>query len=139
MTDTVLNTKPIFSSAPQINWCSLTAANTAKDGTGTVGTVFTAHATKGGRVEKLRVRPLGTNVITVARVFINNGSTSATAANNSLFTEITLAATTVSEVAAQTEVEYTLNLALPAGYKLLVTLGTAVAAGHQFTAVGGEY
>lgn len=134
------NTAPIFSRIPDVQWAnSIAAANTAKDGTGTVNTVFTADATNGGRVEKLKVRPMGTNVATVLRVFINNGSTNATAANNVLYTEATIAAATLSEVAALADTEITLNLALPAGYKLNVALGTAIAAGVAVTAVGGKY
>lgn len=135
------NTSPIYSRTPDIQWgtSALAAANTAKDGTGTVLTVFTADATEGGRVEKLRIRAIGTNVATVLRVFINNGSTNATAANNVLFTEMTIAATTLSEVAALLENEIALALSLPAGYKINVTIGTTVAAGLMVSAVGGKY
>lgn len=140
MADTTLNTAPIYSAYPIVTWApTITAANTAKDGTGTVNTVFTADATNGGRCEKLKIKALGSNVATSLRVFINNGSTNATAANNSLFAEMTIAATTLSEVAALLENELLLNLALPAGYKLNVVLGTAVAAGLAVTAVGGKY
>jgi hypothetical protein len=134
-----LNTAPIYSAAPIINWGTVATANTAKDGTGTVVTVFTADATNGGRVEKLKTRALGTNVATVLRVFINNGSTNATAANNSLYSEMTIATTTLSEVAAQVDNELSMQLALPAGYKINIALGTTVAAGLQVTAVGGKY
>lgn len=133
------NTAPIYSRTPDVQWGTIATANTAKDGTGTVVTVFAADATEGGRVEKLRIRAAGTNVATVLRLFVNNGATNATAANNSLFTEITLPATTLSEVAALTEQEITLNISLPAGYKLNATIGTTVAAGYALTAVGGKY
>lgn len=139
MGDTTLNTKPIYTREPDNQWGTVAAANTAKDGTGTVVTVFTADATNGGRVEKLKVRPLGTNVATVMRVFINNGLTNATAANNVLYMEKTLPATTVSETAELPDVEIPLNLALYKGHKLNVTLGTVVAAGLAVTAVGGKY
>lgn len=139
MTDTVLNTKPIYSSAPVIGWCVVDTANTAKDGTGTVGTCFTADASNGGRIERIKVRGKGTNVATVLRVWINNGSTNGTAANNTLFTEVTIAATTLSEVAALADNEIAMNLALPAGYKVNVTIGTTVAAGLHVTGVGGKY
>ncbi len=102
-------------------------------------TVFVSDATNGGRVEKLKVRNTGTAVATVLRVFINNGSTNGTAANNTLYTEATIAAATLSEVAAQTDYEVTLGLALPAGYKLNVAIGTTVAAALAVTAVGGKY
>lgn len=139
MADTTLNTKPIYSGYPDLAWGTVATANTAKDGTGTVVTVFTADATNGGRVEKLKVRAAGTNVATVLRVFINNGSTNATAANNTLYTEATIAATTLSEVAALADNEITLTLALKPGYKINVTIGTTVAAGLAVTGVGGKY
>jgi len=135
------NTAPIFSSLGDIEWgtTAITTANTAKDGTGTVLTCFTADATNGGFVQRIRFRAAGTNIATVARVFINNGSTNATAANNILYDEITLAATTLSEVSALAVYELPLNFALPPGYKLNVTLGTTVAAGYYVSVIGGKY
>lgn len=133
------NAAPIFSKVAKINWGVITAANTAKDGTGTVVTVFTADATNGSFVQKLIVRPQGTNVASVLRVFLNNGSVNTTAANNSLVAEIGLPATTNSEVAAIAGMELPLNIPVPPGYKLNVTLGTAVAGGYAVTAVGGDY
>lgn len=134
------NTNPIFTLTPDVAWgtTAITTANTAKDGTGTVLTVFTAGA-NGSYVQRVRFRPSGTSVQTVARLFINNGSTNATAANNILFDEITLSAITVSETAAQPSFEIPLNFALPAGYKLNITIGTTVAAGFYVSAIGGDY
>lgn len=140
-----VNVTPIYSKVGDIQWGTISAANTAKDGTGTVLTIFTADATNGGRVDRIRARALGTNVATVLRVFINNGSTPATAANNTLWAEATLPATTLSEVGALAVVEIPngsdagFPLVLPPGYKLNVTLGTAVAAGYAVTAAGGKY
>ena len=134
-----MNTAPIYSAAPVINWGVIDTANTAKDGTGTVVNVFTADATNGGRVEKLRIKAKGTNVATVLRVWLNNGSTNATVSNNSLLAEMTIGATTLSEVAQLAENELILNIALPAGYVLNITIGTTVAAGLHVTAIGGRY
>jgi hypothetical protein len=144
------NTQQRFSAVASIAVGQTVAtANTAKDGTGTVVTIFTADATNGGRVERVRFRALGTNIATVARIFINNGSTNATAGNNSLYAEVTLPATTLSEVAALALQEIPnantvpdptgFPLVLPPGYKLNVTLGTTVAAGYCVTALGGAY
>ncbi len=136
-----INTAPIFSKRGDVQWhdpAPLTAANTAKDGTGTVATVFTAGA-DGAYVQKLVARSYGTNVATVLRLFINNGGSNAVAANNSLINEMTLPATTLSESAAQPPYELPLNFALPAGYKLLCTIGTTVAAGYEMTIFGGSY
>jgi hypothetical protein len=133
------NTSPIFSAKGAIQWnpTILLVANTAKDGTGTVANVFTGNATgnaAGNFVQKLIARSLGTNVATVLRVFINNG-----AASSSLIAELTLPATTLSEIAAQPDFILPLNFVVPAGYKLNCTLGTTVAAGFAVTVIGGEY
>lgn len=137
---TVANLDPIYSSRGQVEWAvALLAANTAKDGTGTVSTIFTGNATAGGFVQHIRCKAAGTNVATVVRIFMNNGATNATAANNVMIGELTLAATTLSEVAATQEYSYPLNIAIPPGFKINVAIGTAVAAGWIFSAVGGSY
>jgi hypothetical protein len=135
------NLNPIYVEAPQVNWgaTALATANTAKDGTGTVLTVFTADATDGSFLNKLSIRAAGTNIATVLRVFINNGLTNATPANNILYTEQTLPATTLSEVAALAAVEIPLNIALPAGFRINCTVGTTIAAGVYISGVGGSY
>lgn len=138
------NTQPIFSSLGEVQWSisAMTVANTTKELTGgTIYLVFTADATNGGFVQRIRFRSLGTNSsATVARVWFNNGSTTATSSNNALFDEITLTTITNSEVAAQATFELPLNIALPPGYRIYVTLGTAPnAAGWQATVIGGKY
>lgn len=136
------NTNPIFTLSPDIQWAAapLLAANTTKDGTsGTIATVFTADAANGGFVTKLIARALGTNVATVLRVFLNTGGVTTTAANNALVAELTLPATTLSEAAAQPAYELPLNFALPPGYRVFCTIGTAVAAGYELTVIGGKY
>jgi hypothetical protein len=139
------NTTPIFTKIGDVQWISgITTANTSTDlTTGTSYLAFTADATNGGYVQKVRFRAVtGTgnnNVATVARVWINNGATTGTATNNILFDEISLAATTGSATSALAVYELPLNVALPAGYKLYITLGTTVAAGYYATVVGGKY
>ena len=135
------NTAPIFPRTPQVEWSNaVLAANTTTDLTsGTIYQVFAADATEGSRVDYLQIMPLGTNVATVLRVWVNNGSTTATAANNVMHKNITLPATTLSQTAQLTEQQVNLDLSLPPGYNLYVTLGTAVAAGYGVTAVGGKY
>ena len=134
------NTAPIFTLSPSVEWgpTLLSLSNTAKDGTGTILTVFTAGA-NGSYVQRIRFRTAGTNVQTVARVFINNGSTNATPANNILWDEITLPATTLSETTAQSSFEIPLNYGLNPGYVLNVTLGTSVSAGYYVSVIGGDY
>ena len=135
------NTNPIYSIAGDVQWgtSAITGSNTAKDGTGSVLTVFTADATNGGRVEKIVARAAGTNTASVLRVFINNGGATSTPSNNILFTEISLPATTLTEVAAQTEYSATLGFALPPAYRITCCIGTTVAAGYYVSVVGGKY
>ena len=103
--------------------------------------VFTASA-DGARVERLKFTPIGTNVQTVARIFINNGSANSTATNNTFIGEITLPATTASAVASLVSPEFVMPagaLALNGGFKIYVGLGTAVAAGWVVTPIAGQY
>ena len=142
------NTLPIFPATPLIDIVGGPAANaatpgvvanTAKDmASGTSYLLHTAGV-EGSRVDYLKVRPLGTNVATVMRVFINNGVATTTATNNALFMERTLAASTVSETAELADIIIPMSVSLPAGYKLYATFGTAVAAGFHVTTVGGSY
>lgn len=133
------NTNPIFTlSARTALGASITAANTAMDGTGTVQTGFTAGA-NGSYVKKVIVRAQGTNVATVFRVFLNNGGANTTATNNALIAELTLPATTASNSVALPSFEIPLEFAIPASYALLFTIGTAVAAGVIATTIAGDY
>ena len=143
------NTTPIFPLTPKCSWSgNIQTANTAKDGSGTVFTAFTAGA-NGSRIDQIKVRALGTNVATVLRFFVNNGLTNATPNNNSLIHEETIAATTLSEVAALADKDVLIPKNggvvavpipfLPAGYKINCTIGTAIAAGLEVTVHGGDY
>lgn len=137
------NIDPIFSKVGAIGFPGtnpLTAA--ANDFTG-IGAnnilVFTADATNGSFVQRLRITAAGTNVASVLRIFINNGSTNGTASNNVCYGQISLPATTASATSALVELDYPLNLALPASYRIYVGLGTAVSAGWIISTIAGNY
>lgn len=101
--------------------------------------VFTADATNGSFVQRLRFKAGGTNVAAVARIYLNNGSVNTTATNNVFYGEVSLPATTVSTTAATVDIDYPMNFALPAGWRIYVGLGAAVAAGWVVTPIGGKY
>ena len=101
--------------------------------------VFTADATNGSYVQRVRGKAAGTNVASVVRLFLNNGATNGTSGNNCFFGEFSLPATTAINTAAAVEVDYPLNFALPPGFRIYAGLGTAVAGGWQFTVIGGNY
>jgi hypothetical protein len=138
------NVQPIYSRVGDVQWTvsAMTVANTTTDLTaGTSYLAFTADATNGGYIQRIRFRTLGTNgTATVARIWINNGSTTATAANNTLFDEISLPTTTINQSTAQANYELPLNFALPPGDRIYITLGTAPGTnGWSATVIGGKY
>lgn len=146
------NSDPIYSKVGDIQWSgtsalfssAMTAGNVSSyDGTdANVKQIFSADATNGGYVQRIRAKCCaltGTSAASVLRIWINNGSTNATAVNNVLVGEVGLPAVTNTVVAATPDVELTLNIALPAGYKLYAGLGTAVTTGWAVVTIGGKY
>lgn len=90
----------------------VTTANTNRNGTGTIVTVFTAGA-NGSRIDDISIDATGTTTAGVVRLFLNDGSTSY------LWQEILVTAVTPSTT--QAVWSYTLlNLALviPSGWSL---------------------
>lgn len=132
------NTAPIFTKIPDIQWGVVTAVNAAYDGTGTTVVIFTAGSADGNRIERITFRSLGTNAATVVRLFINNGSSAAVAANNTLFFEIAIASTAGGS-AALPEFSYEIPIVLPSGYKIIAATNAAISSGITVTAFGGKY
>jgi hypothetical protein len=141
------NNNPIFSrvGAIGLNAGATLGTTQIQDYIGTnagTATVFTADATNGGYVQRLRFKALGANATAaVARVFFNNGSTKATAANNTFYGEVSLPITSSSTTAATVDVDYPINVALPPGYSVLVNIGSSanLGAGWAVTAIAGAY
>jgi hypothetical protein len=141
----VANANPIYSRTADIQWIGdITAANTNQDLTsGTSYLIFTADATEGGFVREVRIKanPANATNATVARIWINNGATTGTASNSALYSEFGIPATSASDTLANVDFCIPLNIALPAGYRLYLTLGTAPGGSGEFTAtaIGGKY
>ena len=141
------NTNPIYTITPVISWASITAADGNQLGTDAdVLLVFTAGST-GAFIQRLIFQPISTSGSTTTsaaagRIYINNGSSAGTAANNTLIKEITLAATAVNvtATAAAFGYEVPLNFQMPATYTIIVGV-TAFAANTawQVCAIGGNY
>lgn len=117
---------------------SLTAANISKDGAGATGRllIFTA-ATNGSILPFVRSVPKGGNVATLVRFFRNNGSDPEVASNNSLIAEEPIAASALSETAANAKYDTWMNLILQAGERVYALNATAVATGVAITPMGG--
>lgn len=141
------NTAPIYTRLGDVSKDSGTGMNqlvllAANDYTGinaNVSLVFTADATNGSYIQRLRFKPGGTNTATVARIYLNNGSTNTTAANNVFYGECSLPGTTAIATAATVEIDYPMGFALPPGFRIYFGLATAVAAGWVCTPIGGDY
>lgn len=140
------NTAPIYTATPAIGLAAGTGIGTSVitdyDGTGGNNVlVFTADATNGSYIQRLRFKAKGTNAVSVARIFINNGTTVGTATNNSFYGEVSLPATTSSTTVGTNEIDYPMAFAIPAGYKLYVGISAAsgLASGWSVTTIAGNY
>jgi len=115
----------------------LQTANTALDGTGTVVIAYTAGP-NGSQCDGINLYPLGTNVQTVVRLFLNNGGATTTATNNAPITDYTLPATALSQQAAMGNVFVPVGFVIPPGWRITATIGTTVAAGWMPFGRGGD-
>lgn len=141
------NSLPIFSRIGDVSTNGTTGMSqlitaAANDYTGAGANnvlVWTADSTNGGYISRLRLKAGGTNVASVLRVFINNGSANTSASNNAFYDELSLPATTAIATASTATLDLTMNFALNPGFRIYVGLGTAVSAGWVVTAIGGKY
>ena len=133
------NTASSTVQATGMNQLVLVAANDYT-GAGVNNTlVFTADPVNGSFIQRLRFKAGGTNVQTVARIFINNGLVNTTVANNTFYGEATMPAVTASSSGATPDIDYVMNYALPPAFRIYVGYGTATAAGWAVTTVSGDY
>ena len=139
------NVAPIYSLVPDLQTNGTTGmsalvttgVNDYVGGSATL--VFTAGA-NGSFVQRLRLKAGGsTGGATVARFFINNGSTPGTTTNNLFYGEISLPIITASATVATVDIDYPMNFALPAGFRIYFQIATTVTAGWNCTAIGGDY
>ena len=116
----------------------LITANTSVTGAaGTVANVLSAKIDT--FIEAIDFQSAGTNAATVARVFLNNGKSRTIAANNLLWKQFTLAATTASQTAAPASERKEIQEYIPAGYQLFVAIGTAGTDGWRINAITGPH
>ena len=139
------NTSPIYTRVADIQWVeSITVANNTIDLTsGTSYLIWTADATEGGYLREIRIKanPANNTAATVARIWINNGSTLGTSSNSALLTEVGIPATTAIATQPLPDIVVPINMAVPATYRFYLTVGTAPGGSGEFTAtgIGGKY
>lgn len=147
------NNDPIFSKAADIQAVGpiVTVATNPYQAGGTIGTdvykVFTADATNGGFVQRLRFKYVAnattTSVACVAKVYISSAASGAvTDANAWFYDEVALPATgALTTTATNPAYDVPVGFALPAGYTILVkiTVGQSASTGWMCTAIAGKY
>lgn len=127
-------TAPAFISTPRIGRCSLSTANTATDGTGTITDLITG-VDAGTRVLSINVQGTATTVQAFVNIFLYDGT------QWDLFDQITISATTGSNTTKgyRLVTAYT-DLVLPsASHKLGATITVAPSSGTvRVLAFGGD-
>lgn len=104
---------PSFAATPRQAVAEISTGNTARNGSGTVPTVFTAGS-NGSRVERTRIVAQGTTTDGVVRLYLHDGS------NSRLLKEVLVSAITPSTTVAVFEsvVTWPGGLMLPNGWSL---------------------
>lgn len=137
-----MNTAPVFTLNPRTAWTTITTADTSLDGTGAnVALIFTAGA-NGSFIQSITAKANTTNATAATSfcVYLNNGSTNATAANNTLIKEFTLGSVTGSNANSTLNFEFPINIQIPASYVVMVSIGTMNAStGFAVTVIGADY
>ena len=125
---------PAFISTPRIGRVSLSTANTATDGTGTINDLITG-VSAGTRILSVNVQGTATTVAALVNLFLYDGT------QWDLFDQITISATTGSNTAkAYRLVTAYTDLVLPsASHKLGATITVAPTTGTvRVAAFGGD-
>ena len=126
---------PGYAATPRNSSVAIATANTARDGTGTVGTVFTAGGS-GSRIDSLQIVPAGTVTAGMVRLFVYNGTA------YFLLKEIPILAVTPSSTVAvqpislQSNVDALMPIILPTGYSLRASTNNAET--FHVTAMGAD-
>lgn len=124
-------TAPAFAATVNRGAVAVSTANTNRDGTGTLGTVFTAGSS-GSRVDEIRINATGTTTAGMVRIFVSDGT------NHRLLKEQPIAAVTPSATVAAEAYPLTFaNLLLKAGETIRAS--THNAESFVVHAFGGDF
>lgn len=128
-------TAPAFAATPRCAIVQATAANTNRDGSGTVATLFTAGAS-GSRIDRVRICAAGTTTAGVVRLYIHDGS------NSRLLREVMVTAITPSTSIEVFSYDVDFSgpdqvLVLPSGYSVRVSTHNAET--FNCFAFGGDF
>lgn len=129
------NTSPIFLLTPNVGRASVSTANTGRDGTGTIATVFTAGA-NGSKITEITIKATSDPADSTVVFYIHDGT------NYWVYDEWDIGnpGAGSTTVASYTESRSYANLILPTGYSLRASITVALTAGViHVIAFGGDY
>ena len=132
-----MSTSAQYASTPKCGVGQVSVANTNRDGTGTIVTVFSAGAS-GSRIDAIDLKAVGTTTAGMIRLFIHDGT------NARLLTEVPVIAITPSGTLPSWETQLNTNtmtqvlpLVLPTGYSLRAATNNAET--FNVIALGGDF
>lgn len=130
-----MSAEPAFASTPRCAIGQVSAANTNRDGSGTLATIFAAGAA-GSKIERVRIQAVATVTAGVVRLFIHDGT------NARLLREVLVSAATPSTTVEAFSADLDFSgpdqaLVLPAGYSLRASTHNAET--FNVFAIGGDY
>lgn len=130
-------TQAQYAAVPKVGVGQISTANTNRDGTGTIGTVFTAGA-NGSRIDMIDLQATGTTTAGMIRLFVHNGT------NAFLLGEVPVLANTPSGTVPAWTAQLNANtmtqllpIVLPTGWSLRAS--THNAEEFNVIAFGGDF
>jgi len=126
-----------YASTPKVGVGQISTANTNRDGTGTIGTVFTAGSS-GSRIDMIDIQATGTTTAGMVRLFLHNGTTAF------LLAEVPVVAVTPSGTIPAFSAQLNSNtmtqilpIVIPTGWSLRASTHNAEA--FNVIALGGDF
>jgi hypothetical protein len=123
---------PAYAATPRIAVVQISTANTNRDGTGTIGTVWTAGSS-GSRVDRVIIEATSSTTAGMIRLFIYDGG------NNYLIKEIAVSAATPSATVQTFRSEFTFDGGLMLQNTYLLKASTHNAETFNVFAIGGDF
>jgi hypothetical protein len=130
-----MSTTAAFASTPRVSLARISAANTNRDGTGTIVTAFVPGA-NGSRIERIRVKANAVTTAGQVRLFLSVDS----GVTWRLFQEIAVSAATPSATVQSWEGNVTLGSTSPLFLPATAYLGASThnAEAFEVTTIGGD-
>jgi hypothetical protein len=126
------NTSPIFPLTPNIGQAQISTANAGRDGTGTIGTVFTPGA-NGSRIERAFFQAAVTTTAGMVRIFLHDGT------NFRLISEIPVSAVVVGATSGGYHADIPILAGLVLQPNWTIRASTEKAEAINVIILGGDY